>query len=71
MSSRAHMSYILAVLKYLTCLVLSCLFDIDCPISSTFEKLNSKNPYIESFILFREVFRTHVNIYEIVFVKKN
>ena len=32
MSLRAHMPFMLAVLKYLTCLVLACFFDIICPI---------------------------------------
>ena len=53
MSLRAHMPFMLAVLKYLTCLVLACFFDIICPIFVfflTFEKLTSKNPHIEKFL---------------------
>ena len=50
MSLRAHTSYMLAVLKYLTCLVLACIFDIVCPIFFTFEKLTSEIPYIEKFL---------------------
>ena len=50
MSLRARMSYMLAVLKYLTCLVLACFLDMVCPIFFIFEKLTSKNPYIEKFL---------------------
>ena len=31
--------------------VLACFFDIVCPIFFPFEKLTSKNPYIEKFLL--------------------
>ena len=48
MSLRAHMPYMFAVLKI--SYVLTCFFDIVCPIFFTFEKLTSKNPYIKKFL---------------------
>ena len=46
----ARMFYMLAVLKYFYAYVFACFFDIDCRIFFAFEKLTSKNPYIEKFL---------------------
>ena len=49
-------SYVLTCFTCLLCsnilraYVLACFFDILCPIFFTFEKLTSKNPYIEKFL---------------------
>ena len=57
------MSYVLVVLKYLAG-VLACFFHIVCPNFVIFEKLTPKNSDIKSFFLFREAFKTHLNMYE-------
>ena len=67
----AHMFYILAVLKYLTCLhacmlLWHCLSYFLCIWKVNFQK----SLYRIFFFVFREVFRTHLNIYEGVFCKK-
>ena len=49
MSSRAHMSYMLPVLKYFACLDVCMLGILVCPTFLTFEKLSSKNVYKENF----------------------
>ena len=48
-SFRTHMSYMLAVVKYLTCSCACVLGVLVCPIYFIFEKLNSKN-CIEKFV---------------------
>ena len=55
MSLRAHMSYMFAVLKYLTYLNACVLGILVFLIYFTFEKLNSKNSYIEEFGYYSEV----------------
>ena len=49
MSLRAHMSYMLAVLKYFMCLCACVLVVLVCPIGFTFDKLNSKDFYTGKF----------------------
>lgn len=49
-SLRAHMSYILFVLKDLVCLCTAVLGVLTCPICFTFEKLNTKNSCLENFV---------------------
>ena len=70
-SLRAHISYMLAVLKNLSCFSACVLSVLVCSICFTFEKLNSKNSYVENLFWFREVFRTHLNLYDEVFYEKN
>ena len=53
MSLRAHISYMLAVLKYPTCFRV---WYLVCLIYVTFEKLNSKNYFIEEFGFHLEVY---------------
>ena len=62
----AHIFYMLAVLKY--AYGLADFFDIVCPIFFVFEKLTSKNLCRKISFFFKEVFRTHLNIYEGVFL---
>ena len=52
MSLRAHMSYMLGVLKYLTYLRACVLGNLVCLIYFTFEKLNSKNYFTEEFAFY-------------------
>ena len=62
------MSHMLAVLKYLMGLGFCVLAVSFCPIYLIFEKLNF---YIEKFVsIRRNIFRTHLNIYDRVFRKK-
>ena len=56
MSLLAHMPYMLAALKYLTCLRPCMLGILVCLIFFTFEKLNFKKTYIEQFGLYSETY---------------
>ena len=57
-SLHAHMSYMLAVLKYLICLRVCVLGFLACLICFTFEEFISKNPYIEKFVFIQRVWNT-------------
>ena len=56
MSLRVHMSYRLAVLKYPTCLRVCVLGILICLIYFTFEKLDSKNSYIEELGFYSDAY---------------
>ena len=53
---RVHMSYRLAVLKYLTCLRVCVTGIFACLIYFTFEKLNSENSYIQELRFYSDAY---------------
>ena len=68
------------VFTRLTCLLssnilhaymLASFFDILCPISFIFKKLNHKNSRSEKFLLIQRSIRTHLNVNEGIFFAKN
>ena len=67
----AHMFYMLAVLKYLTCLRACVLLWHRLSYFLCIWKVNfQKSSYRKNFFLFKEVFRTYLNIYEAVLCEK-
>ena len=69
-SLSAFMSRMLAVLKYLACLLAYVLGVLVCNFSFTFEKLNSKNSYIGKSVFIQIISRNHLNTYDGVFLRK-